>query len=70
MKRTIPRHQAFTFLEWHPDIPQITKQQGMMAHNWISCLKAPSPLSAQEEAKSLLGSREETHTLRELFDII
>lgn len=67
---TIQSQWALTFLEWHPDIPQLTGQITRYdGHNSASGLKAPTTLSAQEEGKSLLENRGQTHTLRELFDI-
>lgn len=34
-----------------------------MAHNWVSCFKAPCPLSKQEETNSLFESRGQTPKL-------
>lgn len=47
---------------WYPSGSK-NKSQGTMARNWVSCFKAPYPLSKQEETNSLLETRGRTPTL-------
>lgn len=69
MKRTIPRHQAFTFLEWHPDIPQITKQTTRYDGPQLDLLlKGTKPIICSGGSQKPLGKqRGNSHTKRALW---